>query len=103
MPSSFHMAGSFAPSAEHVSAFADSVCRTLRVARALVEADRDVALAGLENTVGMLCARTLDLPPDLGLEMRRKLVALREETEALTAALAERAESPGWMFKGRRP
>jgi len=43
-------------------AFADGVTQTLAVARRLIEAGRYVDLTGLEDQVGLLCAKALDLP-----------------------------------------
>jgi hypothetical protein len=68
-------------------AFADGVTQTLGVARGLVEAGRYVDLAGLEDQVGLLCAKALDLPPAEGRAMRGELVALLARVEALSVAL----------------
>ena len=67
--------------------FADGVTQTLGVARGLVEAGRHVDLAGLEDQVGLLCAKALDLPPAEGRAIRGDLIALLARVEALTGAL----------------
>jgi hypothetical protein len=87
----------------HALAFADAVSRTLRVARVLVEADREISLDGLQNTVGLLCARTLDLPPERGASLRGRLAELRDETDALSAAMAARSGGAAWTIQGKRP
>lgn len=89
--------------AQHLRAFADGVSRTLQIARALVEADREVDVSGIENTVGLLCARVLDLPPELGRSLRARLAGLRDDADALSAALAARATAPAWLLPGKRP
>ena len=60
---------------------------TLSTARILIEAGRDVDLSGAQHSVGQLCARALDLPPDIGVELRALLVAVRAEVDRTTAAL----------------
>ena len=47
-------------------ALAEQVQRTVAIARALAGSGRRVDLAGLDQAVGLLCAKTLDLPPDQG-------------------------------------
>jgi hypothetical protein len=73
--------------------FTDGVTQTLSVARGLVEAGRHVDLAGLEDQVGLLCAKALDLPPAEGRTVRSELAALLARVEALSAALL-RAHAP---------
>jgi hypothetical protein len=67
--------------------FADGVTQTLGVARGLVEVGRYVDLAGLEDQVGLLCAKALDLPPADGRAMRIELIAVLARVEALSVAL----------------
>ena len=67
--------------------FADGVTQTLGVARGLVEAGRYVDLGGLEDQVGLLCAKALDLPPEEGRAVRGELLVLLTRVEALSAAL----------------
>jgi hypothetical protein len=77
-----------------VRVFAEEVTKLVGVARALVEAGRDVDLAGLDSQVGLLCAKTLDLPPDEGRRVRPRLIALSGTVEALSRALSARAPPP---------
>jgi hypothetical protein len=54
---------------------AERLSRTLAVARALALAGRRVDLSGMQDGVGLLCAKTLDLPRG---EARHLLPALYE-------------------------
>jgi hypothetical protein len=83
-----HSTATSAPLLE-LRAFADDVTQTLGVARGLVEVGRYVDLAGLEDQVGLLCAKALDLPPAEGRVMRGELVALLARVEALSVALLD--------------
>lgn len=74
-------------------AFAAGVTQSLSVARGLVEAGRAVDLAGLEDQVGLVCAKALDLQPAEGRLIRGVLVALLARAEALSVAL-RRAQMP---------
>jgi hypothetical protein len=60
---------------QQLSLLAERLARTLAVARALAIAGRQVDLAGIQDGVGLLCAKTLDLPRT---EARRLLPALHE-------------------------
>lgn len=73
-----------ADSVRHLGA---QVIATFSTARILIEAGREVDLSGAQDCVGQLCARALDLPPRLGLELRGLLVAVQAEVERTTAAL----------------
>jgi hypothetical protein len=81
-----HPTAASAPLKE-LRAFTDGVTQTLSVARGLVEAGRYVDLAGLEDQVGLLCAKALDLPPAEGRAIRADLIALLARVEALSGAL----------------
>jgi hypothetical protein len=59
----------------------------LRVARALVQSQRPVDLAGLQDTIGRLCAAALDLPRDQGRALQPRLAAVLAELDALEHAL----------------
>ena len=72
---------------EHARALAQAIAGMLRVARGFVAAGRRVDLAGLEEPVGLLCARSLDLPPEQGRQMRVVLIDLRRELDALSETL----------------
>jgi hypothetical protein len=77
-----------------VRALSDELTNIVGVARALVEAGRDVDLAGLDRQVGLLCAKTLDLPPDEGRRLRPRLIALSATVETLLRAMAARDPTP---------
>lgn len=79
------------PAAEQA---AEGVARMLRLARGMVQAGRRVELEGLDQMVGRLCARCLDLPPEEGRALRPMLAALLVEIDALNASLA-RPKLPG--------
>ena len=74
-----------------VLAMAEGLGRTMCIARTLVEHGRTVDLAGLDRGVGLLCAKSLDLPPDAGRAVRPTLAALLEEADRLTEALGRNA------------
>lgn len=79
-------AASRLPVAEQV---AESAAAMLRLARGMVEAGRRVQLDGLDQIMGRLCARCLDLPPEEGRALRPRLAALLVEMDALHATLAQ--------------
>lgn len=64
---------------------------TLSTARVLIEAGREVDLSGAQDGVGQLCARVLDLPPALAIELLGLLEAVRIEVDRTTSALDLRA------------
>jgi hypothetical protein len=66
---------------------AQAIAGTLRVARGFLAAGRRVDLVGLEEPVGLLCARSLDLPPEQGRQMRVVLINLRRELDVLAETL----------------
>jgi tRNA U34 5-methylaminomethyl-2-thiouridine-forming methyltransferase MnmC len=66
---------------------AEAAFGTLRLARALVEARRPVDLAGLQDSIGRLCAASLDLPPEQGRALRPQLAAVLGELDALEQAM----------------
>lgn len=76
-------AASRQPAAEQA---AEGVARMLRLARGMVQAGRRVELDGLDQMVGRLCARCLDLPPEEGRALRPLLAALLVEIDALNAS-----------------
>lgn len=73
-------------------ALAEQVQRIVAISRALAGSGRRVDLAGLDGAVGLLCAKTLDLPPDQGRLARPQLAAILAELDLLGAAL--RADAP---------
>ena len=70
-----------------VEEFGEGVAVMLRMARALLDSQRDLDLTGLDRMVGPLCARALDLPPAQGRAVRPLLIGLLAELDALQAAL----------------
>jgi hypothetical protein len=66
---------------------ATAVVSTLQIARALIESQRVVDLAGLDQEIGRICAKALDLPPALGHALRADLVHLLEAVDGLSQAL----------------
>ncbi len=66
---------------------AASLAGTLRMARALAVAGRRIELAGIEGPIGLLCAKSLDLPPAQSGAIRLTLMILLEELDALSATL----------------
>ena len=78
-----------------VHALAEKLANTIGVARALAESGRPIDLTGIDQDIGLLCAKSLDLPPDEGRRMRPRLVALSGAMEALSRALATLREPSG--------
>ncbi len=72
-----------------VRALADELEQTIGVARALAESGRVIDLTGLDGRVGLLCAKSLDLPPEDGQAMRPRLIALSAAIEALSRVLGD--------------
>src|SRR4051812_13236561 len=68
---------------EHAAALADSVAATLRIARVLMDASREIDLSGLDQEAGRLCALALDLPPAEGRALRVRLIEVLAELDAL--------------------
>ena len=66
---------------------AEGLLKTLRLARAMLDAQRPVELEGLSDHAGLLCAKAMDLPPDLGRMVRARLLLLLAEIDALTGAV----------------
>ena len=69
------------------------VLGTLRVAQALVTCRRSVDLAGLDVTVGVLCAQILDLAPGLGSALRPSLIELAAHVDSLRGQIEQAANS----------
>jgi hypothetical protein len=74
-----------------VRLLADELLKIVSIAHELVEAGGTVDLTGLDRRVGLLCAKSLDLPPDDGRGVRPRLIALSGSMEALSRALTARA------------
>jgi hypothetical protein len=74
---------------------AEGIASTLRIARALAGAGRRIDLEGLDRPIGLLCAKSLDLPPEQGRQMRVVLIALLREVDALSETLRAEPENAG--------
>lgn len=61
----------------------------LRMTQALVAGGRNVDLMGLERQVGLLCAKTLDLPPEEGRTVRPVLINLLADLDTLSSTLSQ--------------
>ena len=77
-----------------VRALAEELTKMIGIALALVVAGRQIDLTGLDSQIGLLCAKTLDLPPEEGRKVRPRLVALFGSAEELARALAKRSPRP---------
>ena len=78
-----------APSTDFTAAstMAESLRQSLCLARALAGQNRPVDLDGMQEGVGLLCAKALDLDPNEGRALRVALIALRAEMDQLSATL----------------
>ena len=77
------------PPFDAAEALASVLLNALRLARAMAETGRPLDLSGLEEPVGLLCAKALDLPPEQGRALRPTLLSLLAEAEALQGTLAQ--------------
>jgi hypothetical protein len=71
--------------------FLEDLENAITVARTLVETGHAIDLTGFDRMVGLLCAQTLDLPPDDARTLRDDLIGLLVEVEALSRAMAPAA------------
>ena len=78
-----------------VRALATELTKTIGIACALAESGRAIDLTGLDHQVGLLCAKSLDLPPDEGRRVRPRLMVLSGAMEALSRALTAHAVPSG--------
>ena len=74
---------------------ADRLARTVSVARALVDAGRSVDLTGLEDGVGLLCAKTLDMPVGESRGMLPAMLELRAQIDSLAARVTDKQRAGG--------
>ena len=79
--------------ADAVARLATQLAATLATARILLAAGREVDLSGTEHRVGEVCARALDLPPELGRALRATLLLVHAELERTAATLGARMSS----------
>jgi len=68
---------------------AERLSRTLAVARALVLSGRDIDLSGIQDGIGVLCAKTLDLVPEQGRLMLPMLHEMKAQIESLSQAMRQ--------------
>jgi hypothetical protein len=78
-------------SVDAVRALADELTKLVGVACEFVIAGHTIDLTGLNDQVGLLCAKSLDLPRDAGRGIRPRLIALSGSMEALSRALQKAA------------
>ena len=84
-------------------ALADGLGKTVSVARALAASGRAVDLDGLDRHIGLLCAKALDLPPEIGRTQRVCLIKLRDDLDDLTALLRQNSPLPPPRAKRSTP
>jgi thymidine phosphorylase len=72
-----------------LTTLAERLTRTISVARALVGAGRLVDLSGLEDGVGLLCAKTLDMDVADSRDMLAAMIELRAQIDSLTQKINE--------------
>ncbi len=72
-------------------AFAEQTVRIVAVAQALVASRRTVDVVGLQQQIGLLCAKALDLPPNQTGFARIELQRLATGLAALQSAMRQNA------------
>ena len=91
MPSAAPASNPFATPAydpvAQIVALAEQISRMLAIAGALAASRRRVDLDGLQQNVGLLCARALDLPPQEAGLARAEMIRLVAGLDALSAAM----------------
>ena len=70
-----------------VDVLSDDLRRAVLAAAGLVSSGQRVDVTGLDRAVGLLCAKTLDLPPPAGRAARDALTSLAASIGALDVAL----------------
>ena len=80
----------FDPEAE-VLALSEQTARMIAVAQALVASQRHVDIQGLQDHVGLLCAKALDLPTSKTGFLKLELMRLASGLDALDARMRENA------------
>ena len=73
--------------------FGGSLIHLLHMTRALAASGREVDITGLDQQVGLLCAKALDLMPEDGRAMRPMLVDLLADLDALSVILTEQKDA----------
>ena len=77
---------------ERLVTLAERLIRTLAVGRALVVAGRTVDMSGIQDGIGVLCAKTLDLSQPQGRQMLPALYELTAQIDSLSQAMRRLAE-----------
>ncbi|MEJ0045981.1 MAG: hypothetical protein WDN04_07560 [Rhodospirillales bacterium] len=72
---------------ERLVTLAERLIRTLAVGRALVVSGRTVDMSGIQDGIGVLCAKTLDLSHRQGRLMLPSLLELAAQVDSLTQAM----------------
>jgi hypothetical protein len=68
---------------------ADRLTRTVSVARALIASGRTVDLNGLQDGIGLLCAKALDLPREESRQMLPAMLELGAQMDRLSLAVRD--------------
>ena len=79
---------------DRLATLAERLSRTVAVARGLTAANRQVDLAGFEDGVGLLCAKTLDLDFTESRRLLPALLELRAQIDGLSATIAGTRDPP---------
>jgi hypothetical protein len=68
-------------------AFCDAILRTITIAHTMLKSGQSIDLTGLDQGIGLLCAKSLDLPPEMGRALRPRLSAVLQALDAMSLAL----------------
>ncbi len=72
---------------EAAIALSDAIERTISLARTMLDRGQPVDLTGLDGRIGLLCAKSLDLPPAMGRTMRPRLTSVLDALDEMTLVL----------------
>ena len=79
---------------QHLTELATRLSRTIALARGLIQGGRHLDVTGIDDGVGVLCAQTLDLPPEDAGAMVPVLRGVLTQVNLLTTALQRPAGCP---------
>jgi hypothetical protein len=68
-------------------AFCDAITRTISITRTMLDSGQSVDLTGLDGGIGLLCAKSLDLPPAMGRTLRPRLTTVLQALDDMALAL----------------